>query len=62
MPANDGVRGHDLDGAAPLLPYAGESHPDEAIERLESQARRRLPTNDGQLVVEGEDLERQRST
>ena len=60
MPTHDGVRVHDDQGCAPILPRVGEQHPKQSI----SVAELRTPhgaLEHGQLLTECQILERDRS-
>ena len=60
MPTHDGVRVHDDQGGAPILPRVGEQHPKQSI----SVAELRTPhgaLEHGQLLTECQILERDRS-
>jgi hypothetical protein len=60
MPTCDGVRVHDNQGCAPILPRVSEQHPKHSISVPEVG----MPygaLEDGQLLAEGQILERDRS-
>jgi len=60
MPTHDGVRVHDDQGGAPILPRVGEQHPKQSISVAELGTPRGALEH-GQLLTEGQILERDRA-
>jgi hypothetical protein len=56
MPAYDGVRRDDLEGASPVPPQPRQYDPEPAIGAPKSRAPRRLALEYGELMPERDDL------